>query len=70
MGWDVKGGWKVELNSEGMAVAGILIGRVAGVVFPPGPLSLISPWPEEEMAPLLPKLLKLCSVTLCSCTLC
>lgn len=42
MGWDVEGGRKVELNSEGMAVAGILIGRVAGVVFPTGPLSLIS----------------------------
>lgn len=58
--WDgmVKGGGKVELNSERMGGWGFASYRF----FLPTPR-----WPEEEIVPLFPKLIKLCCVTLCSC---
>lgn len=33
-------------------------------MFPTCPLSLMPRWPEEELAPLFPRLIKLCCVTL------
>lgn len=51
----VKGGGKVELNSEGMGGWGYVSYR---------PFVPNTSWPEEEIAPLFPKLIKLCCVTL------